>query len=116
MGCWGGNSLSDGMEGISNPAANLGNTPIELLESRQPVEITKYAFVANSGGPGRRRGGVALVRGYRLLEEDAELVIRSDRRSVTPYGLSDGLAGTPSWNVLYSDGEKNFCPPARWKP
>ena len=110
MGCWGGNSLSDGMEGISNPAANLGNTPIELLESRQPVEITKYAFVANSGGPGRRRGGVALVRGYRLLEEDAELVIRSDRRSVTPYGLSDGLAGTPSWNVLYSDGEKKLLP------
>jgi N-methylhydantoinase B len=110
MGCWGGNSSTDGIEGISNPAANLGNTPIELLESRQPVEITKYAFVPNSGGPGRQRGGVALVRGYRLLEENAELVVRSDRRSVTPYGLSDGLAGTPSWNILYSGGQKMLLP------
>ena len=110
MGCWGGNASSDGMEGISNPAANLGNTPIELLESRQPIEITKYAFITNSGGPGSQRGGVALVRGYRLLEEAAELVVRSDRRSVPPYGLSDGLPGTPSWNVIYSDGNQKVLP------
>jgi N-methylhydantoinase B len=110
MGCWGGNASSDGMEGISNPAANLGNTPIELLESRQPIEITRYAFITNSGGPGSQRGGVALVRGYRLLEEAAELVVRSDRRSVPPYGLSDGFPGTPSWNVLYSDGNQKLLP------
>ncbi|MDC1383898.1 hydantoinase B/oxoprolinase family protein [Candidatus Puniceispirillum sp.] len=110
MGCWGGNSSSDGVEGISNPAANLGNTPIELLESRQPIEITKYAFITNSGGPGCQRGGVALVRGYRLLEEAAELVVRSDRRSVLPYGLADGLPGTPSWNVIYSDGNQKLLP------
>ena len=110
MGCWGGNESCDGMEGISNPAANLGNTPIELLESRQPIEITKYAFITNSGGPGSQRGGVALVRGYRLLEEAAELVVRSDRRSVPPYGLGDGFPGTPSWNVIYSDGNQKLLP------
>jgi N-methylhydantoinase B len=100
MGCWGGSMARDGQEGISNPAANLGNTPIELLESRHPVEVTCYAFVQNSGGPGRHRGGVALMRGYRLLEDEAELIMRSDRRDILPYGLSGGMPGTPSWNVI----------------
>jgi N-methylhydantoinase B len=100
MGCWGGSQERDGQEGISNPAANLGNGPIELLEARHPVEITRYAFVQNSGGPGRSRGGVALMRGYRLLADEAVLIMRSDRRNVLPYGLEGGLPGTPSWNVI----------------
>ena len=110
MGCWGGSSFSDGFEGISNPAANLSNTPIEVLESQQPVQITKYAFVKNSGGPGKNRGGMALVRGYRLLETEAELVMRSDRRSITPYGLKGGLPGTPSWNIIRSGNKKILLP------
>jgi len=100
MGCWGGSATRDGQEGISNPGANLGNTPIELLEARHPVEITRYAFVQNSGGPGRSRGGAALMRGYRLLADEAVLIMRSDRRAVPPYGLSEGYPGTPSWNLI----------------
>lgn len=110
MGCWGGSAHRDGQEGISNPAANLGNTPIELLESRHPVEITCYAFVQNSGGPGRSRGGAALMRGYRLLADEAVLVMRSDRRSHLPYGLSGGSPGTPSWNVLNPGKNQRLLP------
>jgi len=103
-------SQSLGFEGISNPAANLSNTPIEVLESQQPVQITKYAFVKNSGGPGKNRGGMALVRAYRLLETEAELVMRSDRRTITPYGLKGGLPGTPSWNIIRSRNKKILLP------
>ena len=110
MGCWGGSLYSDGFEGISNPAANLSNTPVEVLESQQPVQITKYAFVKNSGGPGKNRGGMALVRGYRLLEKEAELVMRSDRRSITPYGLKGGFPGTPSWNIIRSGKKQTLLP------
>jgi N-methylhydantoinase B len=110
MGAWGGSMARDGQEGISNPAANLGNTPIELMETRQPVEITKYSFVQNSGGPGRNRGGAALQRGYRLLADEAKLIMRSDRRKVTPYGLSDGLPGTPSWNIINHGSEQQILP------
>jgi len=110
MGCWGGSADHDGQEGISNPAANLSNTPIELLEARQPVEITRYAFVQNSGGPGRWRGGAALMRGYRLLADEADLVMRSDRRSVPPYGLDGGLPGTPSWNLINPGADQRLLP------
>ena len=110
MGCWGGSRKRDGYEGVTNPAANLGNTPIELLESQQPVEITRYSFVQNSGGPGRSRGGNALMRGYRLLADKAVLIMRSDRRKVLPYGLEGGLPGTPSWNIINSGSEKILLP------
>ena len=83
---------------------------VEVLESQQPVLITKYAFVKNSGGPGKNRGGMALVRGYRLLEKEAELVMRSDRRSITPYGLKGGLPGTPSWNIIRSGKNQTLLP------
>ncbi len=110
MGAWGGMAAHDGQEGISNPAANLGNTPIELLESRTPVEITRYAFVENSGGPGRHRGGAALMRGYRLLADKAVLIMRSDRRKIRPYGLEGGLSGTPSWNVINPGAGQRILP------
>lgn len=110
MGCWGGSQARDGQEGISNPGANLGNTPIEMLEARHPVEVTCYAFVQNSGGPGRSRGGAALKRGYRLLADEAELIVRSDRRKILPYGLSGGLAGTPSWNLINPGANQTVLP------
>jgi len=110
MGAWGGSAARDGQEGISNPGANLGNTPIELLEARLPVEVTCYAFVPNSGGPGRHRGGVALMRGYRLLAPEGALIMRSDRRSILPYGLAGGLPGTPSWNVINPGAGQRLLP------
>ena len=48
---------------------------------------------------------MALVRAYRLLETEAELVMRSDRRSITN-GLKGGLPGTPSWNIIRSGNKK----------
>jgi len=116
MGCWGGSQARDGQEGISNPGANLGNTPIELLEARHPVEVTCYAFVQNSGGPGRTRGGAALMRGYRLLADNAELIMRSDRRKILPYGLSGGLPGTPSWNLINPGLAQTILPVCPMRP
>ncbi|HTZ38312.1 MAG TPA: hydantoinase B/oxoprolinase family protein [Stellaceae bacterium] len=110
LGCWGGSARRDGQEGVSNPAANLGNTPVELLEARQPVEVTCYSFVENSGGPGRSRGGAALIYGYRLLADEAVLIMRSDRRAILPYGLAGGLPGTPSWNLLNPGPQQRALP------
>ena len=110
LGSWGGSHTRDGLDAASNYAANLGNAPIELVEANEPVEITRYALVQNSGGPGRSRGGLALMRGYRLLADAAVLIIRTDRRTHRPYGLSNGRAGTPSWNILNSGAAQRLLP------
>jgi N-methylhydantoinase B len=100
VGTWGARSELDGVEGISNPAANLSNNPVELIEAELPLEVLEYAFVPDSGGPGRRRGGLAFVREFRLLADEAVCTVRSDRRTHPPYGVESGRPGSGSLNVL----------------
>ena len=100
VGTWGARAELDGVEGISNPAANLSNNPVELIEAELPLQVTEYSFVTDSGGPGRRRGGLAFAREYRLLADEAVCTMRSERRKHPPYGVAGAAAGGPSANVL----------------
>ena len=52
VGTWGARAGKDGIEGISNPAANLSNQPIEMVETDMPVEVLRYGLVPDSGGAG----------------------------------------------------------------
>jgi N-methylhydantoinase B len=110
VGTWGARSHLDGLEGVSNPLANLGNQPVELLEADLPLRVERYGVVPDSGGAGRQRGGLAYVREYRVLAERATLTIRTDRRDHPPYGLEGGESGAPSSNVVVSGGEARELP------
>jgi N-methylhydantoinase B len=89
--------------------SNLANTPVELLEAEQPVRIDQYGFVPDTGGAGKYRGGLAMVRDFRLLEE-ATLQIRSDRRKFAPYGLYGGKPGTLAAGILNPDTDHTVMP------
>src|ERR1700674_3295330 len=102
VGSWGARAGQDGPEGISNPAANLSNQPIELIEAELPLRVVRYGLVQDSGGPGKFRGGLAYTREWRLLADEAVYTVRSDRRSHPPYGLGGGLPGSPSMNQFRS--------------
>jgi N-methylhydantoinase B len=110
LGAWGGRPGRDGIDGAANLAANQSNQPIELIEADNPVEITHYGFVPDSGGPGKHRGGLAIYRGYRFTAESGLLTFRSDRRAHLPYGVSGGAPGTPCLNVLGGDGGRRLLP------
>lgn len=110
VGTWGARDGRDGIEGISNPAANIANQPVEMIEAEMPVEILRYGFVPDSGGPGRFRGGLSFVREYRFLQ-DTTFTLRGDRRDHPPYGLSGGSAGAPSAHVLVDrEGGERMLP------
>jgi N-methylhydantoinase B len=110
VGNWGARAERDGLEGVSNPLANLGNQPVELIEADQPLRVERYGLVPDSGGAGRQRGGLAYVREYTVLAERATLTIRTDRRDHPPYGLAGGEPGAPSANVVVSGGETRALP------
>jgi N-methylhydantoinase B len=110
LGTWGGRPNRDGAEGVSNPGANQSNQPIELIEAELPLRVERYGLARDSGGPGTYRGGLGLVREYRLLAEEASLTVRSDRRAHPPYGLCGGAPGAPSSNVLNPDGAAASLP------
>jgi N-methylhydantoinase B len=103
MGTWGGRPNRDGAEGAPHPGGNQPNQPIEMVESRHPLQVTRYGLVNDTGGAGRYRGGLSLVREYRVLAAEAVLTIRTDRRRHLPYGLQGGKSGTPAWNILNPD-------------
>jgi N-methylhydantoinase B len=106
---WGGGPHKDGLDGHPGPMSNLANQPVELLEAEQPIRIDQYGFVPDTGGAGKYRGGLAMVRDFRLLEE-ATLQIRSDRHKNLPYGLYGGKPGTPASGILNPATENKAMP------
>jgi N-methylhydantoinase B len=90
--------------------ANQSNVPVEMIEADYPLRIERYGFLPDTGGPGRRRGGLGLVREYRLLADEAILNVRSDKRSHPPHGLFGGGTGTPSWNIINPGAGNRIVP------
>ena len=57
-------------------------------------------MLADTGGAGRYRGGLGLVREYEILSDEAILNVRSDKRRLPPHGLFGGRPGSASWNYV----------------
>jgi N-methylhydantoinase B len=78
---------------------NTLNTPIEVLESRFPLRVTRYALRRGSGGAGRRAGGEGLVREIELLAP-ASVTLLGERRTRGPWGLAGGQPGVAGRALL----------------
>ncbi len=100
-GSWGGRPDRDGIDGNAHPLLNQRNIPVEIMEVENPLRVTRYGFLPDTGGAGRFRGGLSLVRDIQYLgATPGQLQIRADRSKTMPYGLAGGESGTPSKNVL----------------
>ena len=61
FGGWGATKYHDGPNAVaSSYAGGTQNVPCELQERRYPILWQRYQIVADTGGPGRTRGGLAL--------------------------------------------------------
>jgi N-methylhydantoinase B len=89
---YGGGMGYDGASATATHLSNLHITPIEILESEFPCRVTRFELVADSGGAGRWRGGLSLLREYELLE-NATVIRRYDKSRFPPAGMAGGHAG-----------------------
>ena len=96
----GGGPNIDGADGMASPVLNMANTPIESIESDQPLLVERFGLVPDTGGAGEFRGGLGIVREFRLLAEEATFQLRSDRTNFRPWGVEGGKDGTPTQNTL----------------
>jgi len=96
----GGGPNLDGADGLAAPILNMANTPIESIESEQPLMVERYGFVQDTVGAGKYRGGLGIEREFRLLAEDATFQLRTDRTDFRPWGVQGGKPGTPTENYL----------------
>ncbi|NYT26298.1 hydantoinase B/oxoprolinase family protein [Alcaligenaceae bacterium] len=81
---------ADGMDGIHVHMTNSSNLPVEALENEYPLMVDEYGYVPDSGGPGRRRGGMALARQISALTPGIVFTARSDSHLV---GQPSGALG-----------------------
>jgi N-methylhydantoinase B len=91
---WGASRTDDGESGmVSYGGGDLKNYPIEVMESRYPIRVTGYGLEPDSGGPGKRRGGLAIWRGYEFYDDTAHLSLWLERSVTGPWGLFGGKPG-----------------------
>jgi len=95
----GANQKHNGLSAVQTHMTNTLNTPIEVLESRYPLRIRRYAVRENSGGQGKHNGGDGLIREYEFLKPSSVTLI-TERREYTAWGLQNGGAGKAGQNRL----------------
>jgi N-methylhydantoinase B len=59
-----------------------------MIEANYPLRIRRYGFVSDTGGPGRFRGGNALVRDYEFPADTGVFSLRTDSASSHRMGCS----------------------------
>jgi N-methylhydantoinase B len=102
-----GKPFGDGPDGHSL-WPSFTNVPNEFLESYFPLRIDIYETIADTGGPGKNRGGNGLRIGYRFLEP-GEISIHDDRWLTYPWGVNGGLPGARSRKLLIrADGTQEL--------
>ena len=79
--------------------ANGANTPVEIFESDTPLIVEERGLVADSGGPGRLRGGLGRKMVIRIPDDElgplapTTIAIQAGRFRYAPQGLFEGLSG-----------------------
>ncbi|MDB5865157.1 MAG: hypothetical protein JWO70_2963 [Betaproteobacteria bacterium] len=83
----------DGVDGVRVHASGSSNLPVEALEHAYPFRVERYALWDGSGGAGKYRGGMGVVRDYRVLADDIVVSLSSERQHVAARGMNGGAPG-----------------------
>ena len=95
----GANQFFPGLNGVQAHMTNTLNTPIESLEHHYPLRISRYCLRDASGGSGKNRGGMGLIREVEFLQP-TQITLLTERRSYSPWGLAGGGNGQVGENRL----------------
>jgi N-methylhydantoinase B len=89
----GGRPWADGSDTI-HVVPDSKNLPSEFTETRFPLRVETLALAPDSGGPGKRRGGLGYRKEIRALA-DCYFLSVADRSILSCWGLKGGRAGKP---------------------
>jgi N-methylhydantoinase B len=98
----GGRYYADGNDAI-HIVPDSRNQPAEFTETRFPLLVEKLALRMDSGGVGKRRGGLGYDKHYRALV-DCRTIVTADRVRLGCYGVNGGQAGMPFCVTIDAEG------------
>jgi N-methylhydantoinase B/oxoprolinase/acetone carboxylase alpha subunit len=91
---WGGRATSDGNNAQIVPHGNCRNRPVEIFETRYPWVHAEYSLNADSGGPGKHRGGLGIRRVMAVTGDVMTVTALAERMKRRPWGLFGGKEGS----------------------
>jgi 5-oxoprolinase (ATP-hydrolysing) len=89
----------DGASAVQTHMTNSRLTDPEILETRYPVLLERFAIRRGSGGAGAHKGGDGAVRRIRF-REPMQASILANRRRVAPRGIAGGGDAKPGVNKV----------------
>ncbi len=93
---WGGRYNHDGNDAQVGKTSNCANTPVEVLETRYPLECVEYSLHTDREGrpgAGKFRGGFGTKRVMRVTAEELIVSAHTNRNTVRPWGKAGGGDG-----------------------
>jgi N-methylhydantoinase B len=104
-GGWGAKRGEDGISAtVCINDGDTHNSPNEQAEAKFPLVVERYALVPDSGGAGRRRGGLGVERVVRA-RIPMTMNTQVERAHCKPWGLDSGLEGTGNQVALRQGGQ-----------
>jgi N-methylhydantoinase B len=101
----GASPAGDGAHAVHTHMTNTRNTPLEELERRLPVRVTRYTVRRGSGGAGARLGGDGVERSLTFLVP-ANVAWIADRTESSPWGLAGGGEGARGSAAIITRGRR----------
>ncbi|MBT8076947.1 MAG: hydantoinase B/oxoprolinase family protein [Gammaproteobacteria bacterium] len=101
----------DGIDVADHELSNVYHVPIEVTEKEFPVRYRRLQLWADSGGPGRCRGGLGFSAEVEWLSGKAVLSVRGERHKFQPWGVQGGQ-GAPvcRTQIVDPDGSVHKVP------
>jgi N-methylhydantoinase B/oxoprolinase/acetone carboxylase alpha subunit len=106
---WGGRYLTDGNSAQNHIHGNCRNTPVEIFETLYPFRVLQYGLRPDSGGPGRRRGGLGTRRLLEVLAPEITVSVMMDHVKEGAWGAFGGHAGGLAGIRIRRKGESGFA-------
>jgi 5-oxoprolinase (ATP-hydrolysing)/N-methylhydantoinase B len=105
---WGGTRDHDGNAVLCPNNGNCRNTPVEVLETKYPFVVERYALRNDSGGAGQFRGGLASSRIFRVTAPEVTVSALFDRTKTRARGIFGGGAGASGGIFIKRRGDTEF--------
>jgi N-methylhydantoinase B/oxoprolinase/acetone carboxylase alpha subunit len=96
----------DGVNAYSSGMHNNSNIPVEMIENQMPLSISRYALLPGTGGEGRFRGGLGLVREWKVESPACVFTANMERFRFAPYGLAGGGKASLGRLEVIRDGQR----------
>lgn len=96
----GGNLLADGADVVDTDASNCMNLPAEAMEMEAPIRVNRVSLRQDSGGAGKFRGGLGLIKEFELLGDSAVFTHRGERHYCAASGSMSGQSGACEETVI----------------